>query len=124
MHRVSRRGRRAPGPVCSAEAVATENVLEGLLELLTEARVDDGVEAAVEVAQPESNFEDSFRGSVGWEVGAFGDTERMKKKKKKEITICCKRSPSFIRVTSRRRVKWFWMFHIFKGFALISFHLF
>lgn len=69
--------------MCSAEAVATENVLEGLLELLTEARVDDGVEAAVEVAQPESNFEDSFRGSVGWEVGAFGDTERMKKKKKK-----------------------------------------
>lgn len=63
----------------SAEAVATENVLERLLELLTEARVDDGVEAAVEVAQPESNFEDSVRGSVGWENGAYRDTERMKR---------------------------------------------
>lgn len=47
MHRVSSRGRRAPDLVCSSEAAAMENVLEGLLELLTEARVDDGVEAAI-----------------------------------------------------------------------------
>lgn len=95
MHKVSSRGRRAPGPVRSAEAVATENVLEGLLELLTEARVDDGVEAAVEVAQPESNFEDSVRGSVGWENGAYRDTERMKRLHymQQEISITLIRAP-------------------------------